>query len=208
MVGFLYLTGQKINFFNIIAIPAVIGIGVDNGVHVVHRYRVEGLASLRRLVRNLVRTLLAATLTTVLSFLSLLFAHHPGIRSLGEAASCGLVTTFLAAGFFLPAVIYVHAKASARIALASRRRGTVVWTLSFDPLTEFLKHRLREKKVPFRIMALDELPTAERGMAARMLKEEARGGLHLPVLENGGKLESLGKKDIPAIRALLDALPK
>ena len=40
------LTAMKFNLFNIIVIPSVIGIGVDNGVHIYHRYREEGQGSL------------------------------------------------------------------------------------------------------------------------------------------------------------------
>ncbi|MFH1438394.1 MAG: MMPL family transporter [Pseudomonadota bacterium] len=196
MMGIMALAGVKINYFNIIAIPAVIGIGVDSGVHIVHRYRVEGIASLRRIIRNLGRTLLICTLTTVLGFGSLLFASHPGVRSLGLAAVIGLTTTFIASVLFLPAVIYLYARVTFRRLLHSRP-GVVVWTMSFDPMTEALKARMRAEKVEFKIIPLDEMPGVERGMALRFIRRSIKEDLYFPVIEVKGKLRSVGNLSMP-----------
>ncbi|MFQ5769237.1 MAG: RND family transporter, partial [bacterium] len=42
----MFLFDMKFNLFNIVVIPSVIGIGVDNGVHIYHRYKEEGAGSL------------------------------------------------------------------------------------------------------------------------------------------------------------------
>jgi predicted RND superfamily exporter protein len=206
MLGIMVLSDQKINFFSIIAIPAVIGIGVDNGVHIVHRYRVEGLASLKRIVRNLSRTLLVCTVTTIFGFGALLFARHPGIKSLGLAAVSGLITTFLASVLFLPAVIYVHARLSAR-RLLRRRPKVAVWTMAFDPMTECLKGRLRARKVDFTIVSLDELPENERGMAIRFLREKSGDeGLYFPIIEKQGEVWGAGKMTVAELTRTLDRI--
>jgi predicted RND superfamily exporter protein len=203
MMGFMKLTGQKINFFNIIAIPAVIGIGVDNGVHIVHRYRVEGLASMKRIVRNLGRTLLAATLTTMLGFSALLFAAHPGVKTLGAAAASGLFTTFLSAVFFLPAVIYVTARVMARRTLRRRDRLTL-WTLSFDPVTEFIESELKARGIDHGIVSLDEMPSVERATAVKMLKEKGGQELFLPLVETKGEFHHAGRMGLAEVRELID----
>ena len=54
MVGLLKLLGLSLNPANLIALPLILGIGIDNGVHLVHRFREEGapeIADLMRLVR-------------------------------------------------------------------------------------------------------------------------------------------------------------
>jgi predicted RND superfamily exporter protein len=191
MAGFMVITKQKINFFNIIAFPAVIGIGVDNGVHIVHRYRVEGVASLNRIVRNLGRTLFVSTITNIVGFSGLLFASHPGVRSLGAAAATGLFTTFVSAVLFLPAVIYLSARITARRAI-ERRRGLALWTVSFDPMAELARTRLRARGAAFDVITLDEMPEVERGMAERFLREKAGGKLLFPLIESNGRVESLG----------------
>ncbi|NBR83865.1 MAG: hypothetical protein EBT52_09080, partial [Flavobacteriia bacterium] len=46
------LFGAALNFYNLIVLPAVLGIGNDAGVHLVHRYREEGKGSIRRVLRS------------------------------------------------------------------------------------------------------------------------------------------------------------
>ena len=40
----------------------------------------------------------------MVGFIGLLFSFHPGLRSIGELALIGVITTLLAAMFFLPAL--------------------------------------------------------------------------------------------------------
>ncbi|MEL7364194.1 MAG: MMPL family transporter, partial [Bacteroidota bacterium] len=42
MLGVMELTGVKLTFYNLVVLPAILGIGNDAGVHLVHRYREEG----------------------------------------------------------------------------------------------------------------------------------------------------------------------
>jgi hypothetical protein len=53
------------------------------------------------------RTLRGALLTTVFGFGSMMLAHHPGLRSLGEFAVLGLTVNFVACLVGLPAFITV-----------------------------------------------------------------------------------------------------
>jgi len=192
MLAFMKITNQKMNFFNIVAIPAVIGIGVDNGVHIVYRYRTEGLASLKRIVRNLGRTLLSATLTTVLGFCALLFAKHPGVKTLGAAAASGLFTTFLSAVFLLPSLIYILERIKVRKYLHTSKKFKI-WSLAFDPVTEKISMGLREKNIPYTLITLDEIPYQERKKAVARLREKLGQEMFLPVIEKNGKFLSAGK---------------
>jgi len=38
MVGIMGLTGMQLTLLNIMVIPLILGIGIDYGVHLVHRY--------------------------------------------------------------------------------------------------------------------------------------------------------------------------
>ena len=44
--------GIKLNFYNLIVLPAVLGIGNDAGVHIVHRFREEGVGSIMSVLRS------------------------------------------------------------------------------------------------------------------------------------------------------------
>lgn len=105
MGGLMALFGMKLNFFNIVAIPSVVGIGVDSGVHIFHRWREEGRGSLPLVVRRTGLTVAVATITTITGYSGLILARHPGLRSLGTLAAIGLAATLVAAVLVLPAMI-------------------------------------------------------------------------------------------------------
>lgn len=99
------LFGPKLNFFNLVVLPAMLGIGNDDGIHLVHRYRERGKGSIMKVLRSTGEHCTIASLTTMIGFFGLLFSFHPGLRSIGELAVIGAVTTLLAALLFLPALI-------------------------------------------------------------------------------------------------------
>lgn len=98
------LIGLKLNFFNLVVLPAIIGIANDDGIHIASRYREKGKGSIIRVLRSTGEHCVIGTLTTMVGFIGLLFSFHPGLRSIGELALIGVITTLLAALFFLPAL--------------------------------------------------------------------------------------------------------
>ncbi|RMD93271.1 MAG: hypothetical protein D6814_15870 [Calditrichaeota bacterium] len=105
MLAIMYLMKMKFNFFNIVVIPSVIGIGVDNGVHIYHRYLEEGPGSLYFVLKNTGMAILMTTLTTIVGYSGLIMASHPGLNSIGDLAVIGLISTFVAALVVLPALL-------------------------------------------------------------------------------------------------------
>ena len=99
------LLDLRINFYNLIVFPAILGIGNDAGVHLVHRYREEGSGSMMRVVLSTGEHVIMGSLTTMVGFGGLLHSFHPGLHSIGELAVIGIGTTLLAAIIFLPAMI-------------------------------------------------------------------------------------------------------
>jgi predicted RND superfamily exporter protein len=105
MGGMMYLLGLKLNFFNIVVFPSVIGIGVDNGVHIYHRYKEEGPGSLYHVLRNTGLAITMTTLTTIVGYSGLILARHPGLNSIGDLAVIGIGATYLTAIIVLPALL-------------------------------------------------------------------------------------------------------
>jgi predicted RND superfamily exporter protein len=106
--GLLALSGPlgiPLNLVSIMMIPLVIGIGVDDSIHILHRYKEEGLGSLPRVIQHTGKAIFLTTATTTLAFSSFLVAEHPGLRSMGQVPVLGLVLCFLAAVIFLPALV-------------------------------------------------------------------------------------------------------
>jgi len=104
--------GMPFNYANIIALPLLVGMGVDNGIHVVHRMRTEPGAEL--FDTSTMRAVLASGLTTVASFGNLAFSAHVGTASMGILLALGLVTSMAATLVVLPAWLAVAARREAR----------------------------------------------------------------------------------------------
>lgn len=105
LFGIMMLTGLMFNFYNLVVLPAVLGIGEDNGVHLAHRYRDEGKNSMWDVLSSTGQHVTIGSLTTMLGFSGLLLTNHPGLQSLGEMAVVGIGMTLVAALTFLPAII-------------------------------------------------------------------------------------------------------
>ena len=84
--GAMVLLGIPLNFANIIALPLLAGVGVDNGIHIVHRMRTEPAEDRRPFGTSTSLAVLASGLTTVASFGNLAFASHVGHCEHGPAA--------------------------------------------------------------------------------------------------------------------------
>jgi len=96
-----------LNLISILTFPLVIGIGIDDGIHVLHRYNEEGKDSVPRVIQSTGKAIFLTTATTCLAFSSLLFASHPGMRSLGQVPVLGLILCLAATLVFLPALIAI-----------------------------------------------------------------------------------------------------
>ncbi len=103
MLGAMALFGLRVNFMNIFVMTMVIGIGVDYGVHLLHRWSetdgdLEALSSTAKAIA-------VAALTTIVGFGSLVLSHFPGLRSVGAAAILGALCTAVASITVLPVVL-------------------------------------------------------------------------------------------------------
>lgn len=107
MCGSLYLQDLKLNFYNMVALPTIIGMGIDNGVHLYHRYREEGPGSMPVVLRITGGAMFISMLTTMVGFFGLMMATHPGLNSIGRLALIGLLTCFVTAVLVLPAILEV-----------------------------------------------------------------------------------------------------
>lgn len=105
LFGIMILTGMMFNFYNLVVLPAILGIGEDNGVHLAHRYRDEGKNSMWDVLSSTGQHVTIGSITTMLGFSGLLFTNHPGLQSLGQMAVIGIGMTLVAALTFLPALI-------------------------------------------------------------------------------------------------------
>lgn len=108
-LGILFLFGimgwadVRLNIFNMVILPAIIGIGVDNGIHILHRLGEE--RDLARVMRTTGRAAAVTTLTTMLGFSGMLSASMGGLKSLGIVATLGFGACLLATFAALPPLL-------------------------------------------------------------------------------------------------------
>jgi hopanoid biosynthesis associated RND transporter like protein HpnN len=107
-VGILGLFGVPLNPANMIAFPLILGVGVDNGVHILHDYllrRAEGYSAISHAIG---RGVLVKALTTMIGFGTLMISTERGLVGLGLILTLGVGCSMLTALFLLPAVLYLR----------------------------------------------------------------------------------------------------
>lgn len=110
MVGMMALFGMKYNMANFMALPLIIGIGIDDGVHILHRYFIEGRRSMPKVLKFTGRAILLTSLTTMIGFGSMGLASHRGIASMGIILFMGVGACFVSSAFVLPSFITIMEK--------------------------------------------------------------------------------------------------
>ena len=101
--AFMVVAGMPLNFANVIALPLLLGVGVDNGIHMVHR-REHGMPSHGNLLETTTaRAVLFSALTTLCSFGNLAISPHPGMASMGVVLTVGVVLMLGCTLILLPA---------------------------------------------------------------------------------------------------------
>lgn len=99
----LELSGQNLNFANIIVLPLLLGIAMDSGIHVITKYRKS--ARENPIAGSTSRALFFSALVNVTSFGTLAFAEHRGMSSMGVLLSVGLALMLLCTFVILPAFL-------------------------------------------------------------------------------------------------------
>ncbi len=101
--AFNVILDNPFNFANIIALPLLMGMGVDSGIHIVHRLAHRDESSDNLLRTSTARGVFYSSVTTFCSFTSLAFSPHVGTASMGLLLAIGIALTLLTTLIVLPA---------------------------------------------------------------------------------------------------------
>ena len=104
-VGALSLFGIRINFVNAVILPMIIGMGIDNSVHLMHRFLEGGGKDAGYALRTTGRAMAMCSLTTILGFGSLITARYQALSTMGWVTILGMGFCLVAALCFLPALL-------------------------------------------------------------------------------------------------------
>lgn len=107
LFGMMGLFDIKYTVVNVIGFPLILGIGIDDGVHVIHRYRIEGKRKLAYAMSSIGKAILLTSLTTMLGFGSLMWSEYRGYIGLGLIVLIGIGLCFFASVVILPAVMKI-----------------------------------------------------------------------------------------------------
>jgi predicted RND superfamily exporter protein len=98
------LTNTPINYANIIALPLLLGLGVDNGIHMVEKLH-HSLSEAQNIYQSsTARAMFYGALTTASSFVGLAFSPHQGIATMGLIITMGIFWIMICTFIVLPAL--------------------------------------------------------------------------------------------------------
>jgi hypothetical protein len=108
LVGIMGIFGIKFDVINIIAIPLIIGIGVDDGIHLIHRFKKE--KNILRALFSTGRAITLTTLTTVSAFGSFMLSDYRGFIGFGFLLSLGIILCYVYTIFILGGLLSLEKK--------------------------------------------------------------------------------------------------
>ena len=108
--GVMFLVGMAVNAANIIVLPLMFGIGVDAGVHMIHRWRMNPDARPLGLTSGTGKAISLTSYTAMIGFGSMMIAKHRGVASLGFVLTLGLGMTLLACWTVMPALLELRTR--------------------------------------------------------------------------------------------------
>lgn len=100
----------KLNFYNMVVLPTMIGMGEDNSVHVIDRYEEVKRKSIYAVLKTTGGASFMASLTTILGYAGLLFTHHPGLKSIGIMSMIGMGTCLFGSLVMVPLFLHLFHK--------------------------------------------------------------------------------------------------
>jgi len=104
--GVLVLFGHQFSFMAITALPLIVGIGIDNGIHLVQRY-LQNEVSIVDIAKASGPALIQSSLTTLIGFGALLVSSFQPLAEMGLVTSIGVALALGAALWMVPAIILV-----------------------------------------------------------------------------------------------------
>jgi len=97
--------GGRINVINMAAIPIILAVGVDGGIHFMVRFRETESRDPAATIREVGPGIWGSAATTLLGFGSIASSVTPGMASMGYLVVAGTVTSLLASLFLLPGLL-------------------------------------------------------------------------------------------------------
>jgi predicted RND superfamily exporter protein len=103
--GLLLLVKHRFSFMSITAVPLIIGIGIDNGIHLVRRYLENDSNEILLIAKASGAALIQSNLTTIVGFGALMTSSFAPLVEMGLVTSLGVALALAGGLLLIPAVI-------------------------------------------------------------------------------------------------------
>lgn len=103
--GLFAIVGIELDLFSVFGIVMVIGIGVDYGIHIMHRCQLEGSGSLLRFLPWTGAAIALAAVTTVIGFGTVALSSYAPLARLGVVSATSVVFVAFASLLVLPVLL-------------------------------------------------------------------------------------------------------
>ena len=103
--GLLALAGVPLDLFAVFAVVTFVGIGIDYGIHLVHRYQHEGDATTA--IAQLAPVIVVAGVITLFGYGTLITSSYPPLQSMGIVSVVSVVALVSASVLVLPALLEI-----------------------------------------------------------------------------------------------------
>lgn len=110
-LGVMGLIGLKLSIMNMVILPSLIGITVDNAIHIFHRFeRRANIADISAIMNTTGRAAVLTTMTTLIGFGGLVIASMGGLRSMGFLAIIGFTACLVITWILLPGLLRLYGR--------------------------------------------------------------------------------------------------
>jgi predicted RND superfamily exporter protein len=103
MFGIMGFLNIPFNAANMISLPLMLGMGVDNGINIIYDFRRQ--AWRYRMSPSTAVAVILNTVTTMVGFAVLMIADHRGLQSLGRVLTIGMSCCLVSSLIILPAFL-------------------------------------------------------------------------------------------------------
>ncbi len=112
-VGIMGAFGPSLSIMNMVILPSLVGIAVDNSIHIFHRYKSDykGKGSdgdILNIMNTTGRAAVLTTFTTLIGFGGMITASMGGLRSMGALAIIGFLSCLLMIWILLPVLLQAY----------------------------------------------------------------------------------------------------
>ena len=123
--GLLMLVHYRFSFTSITAIPLIIGIGIDNGIHLVRRYQENEGNEILVIAKASGAAIIQSNLTTIVGFGALMTSSFSPLVEMGLVTSLGVALALAGGLLLIPAVILLEERRriAANVPISSASEG-------------------------------------------------------------------------------------